>query len=351
MSRKERNIFASKKMSIYSTFAIVAVFAAVCFMQVLGQVSAASLSQASVRFDRMKISTQTTGTVCAKATTVATEASVEVVFPTGYTLGTAANFTINTTNTAWPTGGTAWLGINTATNVTSQTVTFPSTDLVVGTLYCFNWANSAAVQTKSSATGSNTGTITTKDGGSAVIDSASYSTATITDDQLAVTATVPQAFTFALSSNSDALGTLSTGLVTASPTPRTLTVNTNAKSGWIIWAKDATSGLNSPTATYTIPSTTPGANSTLSAGTEGYNLGVTGTQGGGSGTLSITAGYVGTGTGQGGGLDTAARTITSSNGTASNAILTLKNNAAIGSLTPAAADYSDTITFTAAGLF
>src|SRR6266576_2210770 len=105
--------------------------------------SAATLTQTFVRFDRMATSTQTTGTVCAKPATTATEADVQVVFPTGYTLGTAGNFTVSTTNLSWPSGGTAWLGINTATNVTSQTVTFPSTDLVVGTLYCFNWINTA----------------------------------------------------------------------------------------------------------------------------------------------------------------------------------------------------------------
>src|SRR5437868_5576048 len=125
--------------------------------------SAGTLTTTFVRFDRMATSTQTTGTVCAKPTTVATEADVQVVFPTGYTLGTAGNFTVSTTNLSWPSGGTAWLGINTATNVTSQTVTFPSTDLTVGTLYCFNWINSAAVQTKSSATNDNSGTVTTRD--------------------------------------------------------------------------------------------------------------------------------------------------------------------------------------------
>ena len=101
--------------------------------------SAAALSQVFVRFDRMKIGTGTTGTVCAKPATVGTETDVQVVFPTGYTLGIAGTFTVTTTNLAWPSGGTAWPGINTATNVTTQTVTFPSTDLTVGTLYCFNW--------------------------------------------------------------------------------------------------------------------------------------------------------------------------------------------------------------------
>lgn len=312
---------------------------------------AASLNQTFVRFDRMAISTATTGTVCAKAATTATEADVQVVFPTGYTLGIAATFTVNTTNLAWPTGGTAWPSIATATNVTSQTVTFPSGDLTVGTLYCFNWDNSAAVTTKSSATTSNTGTITTRDSVPTAIDTAGYSTATISNDQIVVTATVPAVFSFALSGNTDALGTLSSASVATSPTPRTATVNTNAKNGWMIWAKDLNTGLASATAAATIASTTPGSNSTLSAGTAGYNTGATSTQVGGSGTITVAAPFVGAGAGQGGGLDTTLRTVASSGGTADTAVLTLKNNVAINATTPAASDYTDTITVIGAGLF
>jgi hypothetical protein len=314
------------------------------------QVSAAALTQTFVRFDRMKISTQTTGTVCAKPATASTEASLQVTFPTGYTMGSAANFTISTTNLAWPATGTAWLGIGTATNVTGQVVTFPSTDLVVGTLYCFNWINTAAVQVKSSATASNVGTVTTRDAGTATIDTASFTTASITDDQIVVTASVPQSFSFALSANSDTIGSLTTGAVAASPTPRTATVNTNAKNGWYVWAQDTNSGLNSATASATIGSTTPGTNSTLVSGTEGYNTGVTNAQTSGSGTITVAVPFVG-GTARGGGLDTTLRTMASSNGTANNAVLTLTNNVAIGSTTAAASDYSDTVTVVGAGLF
>jgi hypothetical protein len=119
----------------------------------------------------------------------------------------------------------------------------------------------------------------------------------------------------------------------------------------MVWAKDASTGLNSAAASATIASTTPGTNSTLSSGTEGYNMGVTTTQGGGSGTVTVAAPFVGTGAGQGGGLDTSLRTVTSSNGTAQNAVLTLKNNAAISALTASATDYTDTITVIGAGLF
>lgn len=314
-------------------------------------VSAADLGTATVRFDRMQISTPTTGTVCAKPTTVGTEATVQVTFPTGYTLGTAGNFTTSTSNLAWPTGGTAWVGIGTATNVSGQVVTFPSGELAVGTLYCFNWTNSAAVTVKSSASGSNTGTITTQATGPTTIDTAGFSTASITNDQITVTATVPSTFSFALSGNTDTLGTLSTSSVTTSPTPRTATVDTNAKNGWMVWAKDASTGLVSSTASYTISSTTPGTNNTLVAGTQGYNTGITSSQGGGSGTITVAAPFVGTLAGQGSGLDTTLRPIASSNGTASAAVLTIKNNVAISATTAAASDYTDTITVIGAGLF
>ena len=308
-------------------------------------------TQSFVRFDRMKMSTATTGTVCFMPNTTDTEAAVHVTYPTGYTLGIAANFTVSTTNLERPTGGTAWPGINTATDVTSQEVTFPSSDLTVGTLYCFNWTNSAAVQTKSSATSSNAGTIDTYDVNPTLIDTSGFTTATITDDQIVVTATVPQAFSFALSGNADALGALSSGSVTASSTPRTVTVNTNAKNGWSVWAKDSNTGLNSAGASATIASTTPGTNSTLSSGTEGYNTGVTQTQSGGSGTLTVATPFVGGSLGKGGGLDTTLRTLVSSDGTADTAVMTLTNNAAINPTTSAATDYTDTITVIGAGLF
>ena len=179
--------------------------------------SAAALSQTIVRFDRMKISSPTTGLVCAKPATASVEASVQVTFPTGYTVSTTVgNWTVSTaTTTGWPTGGTAWLGIGTATAAAGQVVTFPSTDLVVGTLYCFNWTNTAAVSVKGSATSSNAGIVTTRDSGPTTIDTGDYATASIADDQIVVTATVPQTFSFALSANTDALGTLATGSVSA----------------------------------------------------------------------------------------------------------------------------------------
>jgi hypothetical protein len=342
---------SSFKSKLFTYVAIVAVAITMPLLSA-AQVRAADLSQTSVRFDRLQTSAATTGTVCAKPSTTATEADVQVTFPVGYTLGAVGTFTVNTTNLAWPTGGVAWPSIATATNVTGQVVTFPSGELTVGTLYCFNWTNTAAVAIKATATSSNGGTVATRTSVPAIIDTSSYTTASITSDQITVSATVPATFSFALSGNTDALGTLSTSSVVSSPTPRTATLSTNAKNGWIVWAKDANTGLSSATAATTIASKTPGTNSTLSAGTEAaFNTGITSSQVGGSGTISIAAPFVGTATGQGGGLDTTLRTLASSNGTANTAVLTIKNNVSIANTTPAASDYTDTITVIGAGLF
>lgn len=322
---------------------------------------AAALTQVMVRFDRMKASTFTSGMVCAKPSSTATEGKVKVTFPTGFTASaTVGDWTVDTTVTSnWPSGGTAWPGINTATAASGQDVTFPSSDLTAGTLYCFNWTNtSAALQQPSSIGSSEIGSVTTQTSVPADIDTAQFATATITDDQIVVTATVPPVFTFALSGTSDTLGTMSTGSVAHSPTPRTATVGTNAKNGWSIWAKSAAAngGLTSASASYTIPSTCNagtqvGTNSTLGSGTEGYNTGITGSHASGTGSITVSSVFDGGSTSKGGGLCGTLQTLATSNGTASADVLTLTNNVAISNATSAATDYTDTITVVGAGLF
>ena len=348
----------------FSLLAVGSVLLIALVMQVMNfSAQAAALNNGFVRFDRMKISTATTGTVCARPATVAsTEVDVQVTFPAGYTTSTTAgNWTVNTTNTAWPTAVSpitavsAWPGIATATaavGASGGTVTFPSSDLTSATtLYCFNWTNTAAVSVQAGAAASNTGTITTRATGATPIDTTGFATASIADDQIVVTASVAQTFSFALSANADALGSLTSGAVTSSPTPRTATVNTNAKNGWYVWARDSNTGLNSATAAATIASTTPGTNSTLNGTVEGYNTGLTQTQTSGTGTITVATPFVGGTSGRGGGLDTSLRTLAQSNGTANGAVLTMTNNAAIIGSTAAATDYTDTITVVGAGLF
>lgn len=331
----------------------LAVFMAVSGLSVLAYTQhahAASLSKVMVRFDRLKIGTATTGTVCAQPNSTATEAKVKVTFPTGYTLGLAATFTVDTTtNTAsWPATAIAWPGIGTASSVSSQDVTFPSSDLTAGTLYCFNWINSAAVQVTATPNVTNLGSVTTQTSTPTDIDTAQYNTPSVSDDSIVVNAVVPPAFSLALNASTDTISALSVTAVATSTSPRTATINTNAKNGWQVWAKDANSGLTSAVASKTIASTTPGTVSTLSFGSEGYNTGVFPTSGSPTVDPAFASGGVNY---KGGGLDTTLRKMASGTGVASNTILTITNNVSIAGSTPAANDYTDTIYITGAGLF
>jgi hypothetical protein len=348
--------------------ALMLVFAAQAVVPVLsGHSSAASLTYVSVRFDRMVANTQTTGTVCAKPASTATEAGVKVTFPTGYTLGAYTTWTVDTTtNTAsWPkdpadgtTAATTWPGISTPTNtgdfvVSGQSVTFPSSDLTAGTWYCFNWTNSAALKTSASPATDQTGSVTTRTSTPGDIDSSNYATATVSSDQVSVSATVNPTFSMALANTTDSLGTLSTSSIKSSSPAATMTVNTNAVNGWQAWGSSANHGLKSTTANYTITSncsSNAGSNSTLSTNTEGYNLGVVATSGGGS-TLTVDSIFDGTTSHTGGGLCANLQSLATSDGGATNAVLTLTNNASIAGSTPAANDYADTETFVAGGLF
>lgn len=320
--------------------------------------ASAAVGRPMVRFDRMKTSTATSGMVCfTPATTSADVKSWTVTFPAGFTVSaTAANWqTANISTANLPASATAWPNATAATaTVSGQTVTWTNTavqSMTLGVQYCYNWTSASAITTASGASSNLGGTMALKNSSAADIDTGAYATATIADDQIQVTAAVPALFSFALSGNSDPLGTLSTGSVATSGTPITATVNTNAKNGWTVWAKDVATGLVSTGAAKTIASTTPGSNSTLAAGTEGYNTGITQTQAGGAGSITVQTPFVGGTLGRGGGLNTVLAPLAVSNGTADAAVLTLRNNVAINATTPAATDYSDTITVIGAGLF
>lgn len=324
----------------------------------------AQFQEAFLRLDRMKAATATGGRVCAQPATTATEASVQVTFPTtsgtDYVVNaTAANWTVNTSNL--DTGQTAWPGIGTATTVSGKTVTFPSSDLTVGTLYCFNFSSANTLTTSSAGANETTqGAITTRTSVPATIDSTTYDLAVITDDQVVISAVVPPSFTFVLSGNTDSFtSNLSTTSVT-STTGRTVQINTNAPWGWVVWAKDLNSSggkgaLKSAYASnYQIAGTSAAgaASHTLTTGGEDYGLGVTiNTDASGGGTVSLDAAYDGT-TSKAGTLDPVNyRPVASANGTAGGDIINLNERATISATTPASNDYTDTMTVVGAGRF
>lgn len=327
---------------------------------------AGQFQKAFVRLDRIKAITTTGGRVCVQPATIAVEGKIIVTFPTtggtDYIVNsTAANWTTDTTNldtgqTALPITG------NVASNVTGKAVTFDVTsDLTVGTLYCFNFAAVNTLTTSSAGASETTqGTVATQTGASAPIDSTTYSESIISNDQVVISAVVPPSFTFVLSGNTDSFTTnLSTSSV-VSTTGRNVTITTNAASGWIVWAQDLNNSagkgaLQSATAgNYKIAGTSAAgaASHTLTTGTEDYGLATTiNTDAAGGGTVTLDAAYDGTGS-KAGTLDpTRFRPIAAANGTANGDIITLQERATIAGQTPAATDYTDTMTLVGAGQF
>jgi len=248
------------------------------------------------------------------------------------------------------TGATSYLPGSPTAAGTSGTGTITVTDataLTASHSYCY--VLPSAITANPTSTGQGAVTLTA---GSDAATSIEFDI--ISNDQVTVNASVPPSFTLALNNNSDNLGALSTGSVVGT-TGVTATVNTNAKNGWYLWGSDANTGLTSASQSYTVSSTTPNtANSTLSNGTEGYLTGLPAagiTQGTGAGVTSAHGFFASSGAGNGSGLNTVPAELASSTGTANGAIVTVKEYAAISGNTPAATDYTDTITLVGAGSF
>ncbi len=328
----------------------------------------AAMTQVLVRFNRMKQSTGgagdlfTDGTVCANITgATGTESGVDVTFPTGMVVSTTkTDWSVGTTNTGWPTGASAWTGITQpSVNPSSQTVNFLSSDITSDGLYCFNWTNTtAALKTNTTAADNQTGTVATVVSGGSV-QSSTYATSTIANDQVSVNATVPPLFSFALSTNTDNFTTNLSSSSIVRTTGMTVTVGSNAKNGWLVWAKDANTGLTSAASTHTIAAKTPGTNvPSLGTGAEGYITGVVVTAAGTTApatasTVAPTTPYDGSSVGSnaGSGLDSSLRQMATANGTTSGSVINFQEKAAISAATPAATDYTDTITILGAGNF
>lgn len=331
------------------------------FMQPKAQ--GATFGATYVRLDRMAASTATTGLVCATTpgTDTGTEGKVAVTFPTGFTVsGTATNWAVATTNI--PNGTTAWPSIAQPSGdgeISGQTVKFGSGDLSTSTTYCFRWTNTAALTT-SSAGDSKTGTVATLTSADGALDSDTYAVS-VRDDQIGVSASVSQTFTFSTGSDITFTSTpLAVGTVNYGSS--TVAISTNGANGWIAWAQSANAALSSAATSATIATTGSVDNSTsdLTGATYGYLLDVLLTiDGAGTGTMSQAANF-----GQeydggdtcsssttGGTLTTTLQPIAASNGTTDGDTLTLCTLARINAAQTAASDYSDTLTVVAAGRF
>lgn len=332
---------------------------------------AVGFTQAYIRFDRMKSNTATTGMVCAKpSSTLTTYRKLEVTFPdqnsaTDFVLGAASTFENTNVSTTNIDGNTAWPDIANATasktgNVVTWTHTADQT-LNSANIYCFRWLNTTGTAVTSPTTaGANdlVGTIRVLTSADAELMNTQYATSVISNDQVVITATVPSTFSFALSGNTDSLGTLSSSSISSSATPRTVTITTNAAAGWVAWVKSANAALSSVSTGSSIPTagTVNDTPSDLDSVT-GYVLDVDITTDSGSGTGAVQQNpgygdeYAGADATEGGTLSTTFQPIAEGTGTTGGDVLTLNARAKITAIQAAATDYTDTLTVVAAGRF
>jgi hypothetical protein len=324
------------KLRTINVWLSVALLAFASLLSMTPHAYAATMTKASVLESNMNASATSAVYVdfIAGASDIAgtlTAAFQSGVTPAGtQTPATATCTTLFTGATALPhTGGSL-----TAAGAT-QTVTVSSVGaLTSGTQYCFDLTGAAV--TNGSA-GNYTVTLTDAS------DSTVVGIDVISNDQIAVDATVPPSFTLGFGGNVAHLGTLSSGAVAVTGTVA-LTVSTNAAYGWGLWAEDAYGGIHSTAAGKTILSAATGSHDTLAAGTEGYALGVT--------SGNATTNYTSNGTTTGSGLSSSAyNEIASASGPGSSVGVNVIELAAISGVTPAAPDYGDTVTIIGAGSF
>jgi len=322
------------------------------------QVQAAqSAGESYMRCDRMKAATAPGSCLVVFTTSSVTTAeayfkltlSAQWVSATHFS-ATAGNYTISTSGL--PAGVTAMPGIATADQVSGNTIRFPMTAAAISTKYGFYVTGTGLITNPGPSTAI-VNSVFTADSGSVVLDTKEVAVPIIADDQIAVTASVAPSFTFTFGNNSQALGALSSSSI-ISGSGTSVTIVTNAPNGWFAWVKDSNQGLTSANASKTVATTgaIDAATSTLIAGTEGYVLDTDLTTDAASGgTVTIDSEYDGNTVAKGGTLSSTYQPIASSNGTANSDVITLITRAAISGVTPAATDYTDTLTVVGAGRF
>lgn len=191
-------------------------------------------------------------------------------------------------------------------------------------------------------------------------DTGSYAVSIVDDDQIVYTATVDPTISVVFAADlAISFGTLTASSIASGDSTPTVTVGTNAQSGFTARVYDAGGGGNpglykSVATTDLIGSSTAAyANTaTLVAGTEGYGINATATGGSGSGTFSIDARFAGAGNDVGG-LEVgagAAVTLASDTLACTGRIITIDAKAAITDMN-LAGSYTDTVTVIVTGNF
>jgi len=360
------NIVKINRESLVSLGIVLSLIALTLYPLTFPSKAHAAVTESFVRFDRLSTGSPISGTACLNTGTTGTETDVNIVFPSDWTIDPTtggSNWTISTTNLPTAAGGgaaTAWPSIAQATAVNGTSVTFPGGDLTPGTFYCFNFSDTAATVSTIGPAGNNkTGMLQTQ-GGSPFVDTVDWATSVVSSgaDQITVTASVAATMTFSLSGNSVSLGTINPDTTTPG-SAITQTVSTNARNGWVSWVKSGTdggSGIGGPGALASTvaspaqidsPGSFGGGTKTLT-NSGGYVLDVNQ----GSGSPTVATEYDGATPDQGGHLSYGVFRQTASAATpADGNTVTLVVKARSSNTTPAANDYTDTLTVVAAGSF
>ena len=328
-------------------------------------VSAASLTEASIRLDRMgaavAASTDDPILVVFKPASTATEGKIVITWPVASAFvssATDADHTTTTTGIPATYQGETLVAVPTLGTPGAETtgvVTYTTADLTPGTLYGF-YITGGITNPSTGNAGEKNVTIATTTSADAAIDSKTVTVDTTTTDAdlVTVTATVGSSFNFALGANAIALGAQSAGSIDTGNVA--VDIDSNAAGGWVafIRSEGAAATLASVLGNDSIASTgtVNGTPETVSAGTENYVVDAATVQGGGgSGTITEAPEYAGNGTTTGGTLGITYNQIAQSTGQANSDTITLTAIVAISTLTAAASDYTDTWEVVGAGNF
>ena len=171
-----------KRISYISAFFLLFILSFVFLPSLIAQQS----PKTYVRFDRLKQNTATSGMVCHEPTLSQTESYIDVVFPSPFTLAPSGSWTVNSSDI--PSDASAWPGIGSPLSVSGSTVRFPSSDLTVGSFYCFRWTSNTV--TTANTKGPHNGTVKTYTSANSVIEDKFFSVNLSTNDQVTLTASV-----------------------------------------------------------------------------------------------------------------------------------------------------------------
>jgi hypothetical protein len=340
----------------------------VLFPVLSAKTQATSLNQAGVRLGRLGNAASTGNDLLVTfkpKTSAGTVAKVDVVFPTGFAIATGTPST-GTTFPATPASITAPTGLAAtaaATSGTKDIMASGMSTLSASTLYGFT-IPSGTVTNPSSAGQYNvtvcTGTASLTAGcASNVIDTTMVPVyiygASANMDQVVVTGSVANNFSFALSANTDTIPSVDPTTIQTSSGVN-MTVSTNSGLGYTAYIKSGQSYLSSANnpGTNITTGTFNASPDTVTAGTTDYGfVPSTGTAGSTStGSIAYDGEYnVSDGTHAGSFNSTNYASFVSRNGYTNGDIIALKERVAVTSTIAAATDYTDTLTIVAAGNF